>query len=95
MSEVACWGNLANAVVEQAVLDWRNAVTKIEDLMRTKNECEEFFLSDRFTLYSGIDGKILLEDLNKESRNERIKNMRRKHSTSGSKEEPEEEESLD
>lgn len=77
---VVSLGDLTNAVVEQAVLDWRNAVTKIEDLMRTKNECEEFFLSDRFTLYSGIDGKIMLADLNKESRHERIKNMRHKHS---------------
>lgn len=90
---VVSLGDLTNAVVEQAVLDWRNAVTKIEDLMRTKNECEEFFLSDRFTLYSGIDGKIMLANLNKESRHERIKNMRHKHSMG--KKYGSEEESLD
>lgn len=86
-------GNLANAVVEQAVLEWRNAVTKIEDMMRVKAECEEFFLSDRFTLFSGIDGSVLLDDLKKEDRYERLKNMRHKHSVGWKKDS--EEESLD
>lgn len=55
---------LGNAVVLQAVRDWR-AARKHHDT-RTMHECEEFFLSGRFNLFTGLDGEALLEKLRKE-----------------------------
>ena len=46
--------NLANAIVLQAVKDWRSAVRKLKKRPRydparqMKDECERFFLSDWF-----------------------------------------------
>ncbi len=57
---------LGYAVVIQAVKDYRMAV-------RTRNkyrriECEMFFQSDWFNAFSRLDGKVLLERLQKEVR---------------------------
>ena len=65
--------DLANAVVCRAADDWKLAVKRIKKSrkpskadMITKEECEEFFLSDRFKLFTELDGKLLLDKLKKE-----------------------------
>ena len=65
--------NLCNAVVNRAVEDWRLAVKRIKNSGKPsqtdifiKEECEEFFLSDRFNIFTQLDGKLLLDKLKKE-----------------------------
>lgn len=59
---------LRNAVVMQAVKDYKNDKNKRE-------ECERFFLSQYFTLFSDLDGKVIVDALK-----ERIeKNERNSH----------------
>ena len=64
--------NLANAIVLQAVKDWRAARKKLKK--RPKNEeaklmvkdCEDFFRSDWFTALTDVDGEVLLRKLQEE-----------------------------
>lgn len=63
---------LANAVVLQAVRDYRTAVKKIKrnrrnaDAGQIKKECERFFLSDHFNTFTEMDGRELLRKLERE-----------------------------
>ena len=64
--------NLANAIVLQAVKDWRAARKKLKK--RPKNEeaklmvkdCEDFFRSDWFTALTDVNGEVLLRKLQEE-----------------------------
>lgn len=73
--------NLGNAVVLQAVKDYRSARKKLARLPKSNKkrvserriqaeemirDCEEFFKSERFNVFSTIDGKALLEKLQQE-----------------------------
>lgn len=64
--------DLANAIILQAVRDWRKAVGKLKKWPRYRpatelqEECEEFFLSDWFTILTKVDGSDLLWKLKKE-----------------------------
>ena len=61
--------NLANAVILQAVKDWRSAVRKLKKRPRydparqMKEECEQFFLSEWFGELTEVDGGYLLRKL--------------------------------
>lgn len=63
---------LGNAVVLQAVKDYREAVKKLSRGKKnvvaeaTKNECERFFKSTYFNIFTQLDGKVLLSQLEKE-----------------------------
>lgn len=63
---------LGNAVVLQAVKDYRDAVKKLSRGKKnssaedTKKECERFFRSGHFNTFSGLDGNALLSMLEKE-----------------------------
>ena len=63
---------LGNAVVLQAVKDYREAVHKLSRGKRntnaesTKQECERFFQSPYFNVFTQLDGKALLSQLEKE-----------------------------
>lgn len=65
--------SLANAIILQAVKDWRDSVKKLKKRPRfqpaidMKKECEEFFLSDYFKILSSVDGCWLLNKLKKEA----------------------------
>ena len=67
------YSNLANAIVLQAVKDWRDAVHKLkkrpryEPAKQMKAECEEFFLSDWFTELANVDGSLILKKLQEEA----------------------------
>ena len=65
---------LGNAVVLMAVKDYRDAVKKLskgrkntaaEDM---KKECEKFFTSAYFNVFTFLDGKALLSQLEREVR---------------------------
>ena len=64
---------LANAVVKQAVDDWRLAVKKLkrrkrnQEAQRIKEDAEELFLSERFKSFTSLDGKTLLRKLKEEA----------------------------
>ncbi len=63
---------LANAIVLQAVKDWRAARRKLK--RKPQNEsarielesCERFFRSDWFTELTDVDGEVLLRKLYEE-----------------------------
>ena len=63
---------LGNAVVLQAVKDYRDAVNKLHRGKKnisaefTKQECEKFFESQYFNEFTNLDGKALLSNLQKE-----------------------------
>ena len=63
---------LGNAVVLQAVKDYREAVHKLSRGKKntiaesTKQECERFFHSPYFNVFTQLDGKALLSQLEKE-----------------------------
>ena len=68
---------LANAVVLQAVRDYRDAVKKLSRgktntaAEQMKNECERFFKSGHFNIFTELDGKVLLSQLEKEAEYDR------------------------
>ena len=65
--------NLANAVVLQAVKDYRDAAGKLsrgkKNIMaeQRKTECEMFFKSQYFNVFTDLDGVALLSQLEKEA----------------------------
>ena len=64
---------LGNAVVLQAVKDYRDAVKKLSrgkknsSAETTKAECERFFKSGHFNICTSRDGVALLSQLEKEA----------------------------
>ena len=64
---------LGNAVVLQAVKDYRDAVKKLSrgkknsSAEATKAECERFFKSGHFNIFTSLDGVALLSQLEKEA----------------------------
>ena len=63
---------LRNAVVMQAVKDYMNDKSQRE-------ECERFFLSQYFTLFSDLDGKVVVNALKERiEKNERNSHRRNK-----------------
>lgn len=70
---IRAYENLANAVIEQAVKDYRRARVKLAkeagDVMALKmrRETERFFRSAWFGQLTTLDGELLLEKLEEES----------------------------
>lgn len=64
--------NLANAIVLQAVKDWRSVArtlkkrSRYEPAKQMKEECERFFRSDWFEALTDVDGRIILKKLKQE-----------------------------
>lgn len=60
---------LADAIILQAVEDYRRAVRKLRkhsnnlEALRTKRTIEDFFLSDWFNTLCDLDGRQLLFDM--------------------------------
>lgn len=63
---------LANAIVLQAVKDYRTALKRVarypkdRDSLAVKNECERFFRSGWFGVLAGIDPEMLMRKLQME-----------------------------
>lgn len=68
----AAWEHLGNAVVEQAALDYLRAVKVLrthpedEDAAAMVRDCERFFCTSRIERFSAVDGRALLERLQRE-----------------------------
>lgn len=64
--------NLANAIILQAVKDYRTAWKKLKRNLKNKDaklmveDCERFFCSDWFGQLTSVDGKMLLKKLQEE-----------------------------
>lgn len=64
--------NLANAIILQAVKDYRKALKILKRHPRHKEakemvkDCEDFFESKWFSMLTNIDGKVLMEKLKQE-----------------------------
>ena len=66
------WENLANAIILQAVKDYREARKKLKK--RPKNEdaklmiadCEAFFRSEWYRTLTDVDGEMLIRKLREE-----------------------------
>ena len=73
VSSMDPYQSLGNAVVLQAVKDYRDAVKKLSrgkkntTAEQTKNECERFFRSGYFNVFTELDGNALLSQLEKEA----------------------------
>ncbi len=64
--------DLANAIILQAVKDYRNALIKLKKhpisriALNTKQEVEQFFRSNWYTYLTALDPEILIRKLNEE-----------------------------
>ena len=64
--------SLANAIVLQAVTDYRKALKalslngKNRDAKITKDECERFFRSSWYGMLTSVDGELLISKLQAE-----------------------------
>lgn len=69
------YGNLAHAIILQAVQDYRRLLRGklIPDNITEKvniKECEDFFLSDWFYTLTNVDGQTIINKLRREYQNE-------------------------
>ena len=66
------WLRLANAVIIQAEIDWREGTQRLkedpedEEAKALLEDAEEFFLSEDYLMFTHYDGKTLLNRLKRE-----------------------------
>ncbi len=64
--------NLANAIILQAVTDYRKALKLLKinnrnkEVLSNKRDCERFFRSNWYRMLTSLDGEILIEKLKAE-----------------------------
>ena len=69
MSDITNYENLANAIILQAVRDYRVALKCLKVNPRNKtaladrDEIERFFRSDWFSVLTSVDGEMLIRSL--------------------------------
>jgi hypothetical protein len=72
MSDITNYENLANAIILQAVKDYRMAMKclranpKNRTARADKDEIDRFFRSQWFTVLTSVDGEMLIRSLNME-----------------------------
>ena len=72
MSDITNYENLANAIILQAVKDYRMALKSLKanprnrTAMADKDEIEGFFRSDWFSVLTSVDGEMLIRSLQME-----------------------------
>ena len=72
MSDITNYENLANAIILQAVKDYRVALKclkvnpKNKSALADKDEVERFFRSDWFSALTSVDGEMLIRSLTME-----------------------------
>lgn len=72
MSDITNYENLANAIILQAVKDYRMALKSLKanprnrTAMADKDEIERFFRSDWFSVLTSVDGEMLILSLQME-----------------------------
>ena len=66
------YSNLGNAIILQAVKDYRDALRTLRynphstERQKMKSEVEKFFVSDLFSILTNIDGRMLMKKLQQE-----------------------------
>ena len=72
MSDITNYENLANAIILQAVKDYRMALKSLKanprnrTAMADKDEIERFFRPDWFSVLTSVDGEMLIRSLQME-----------------------------
>ena len=72
MSDITNYENLANAIILQAVKDYRMALNSLKANPRNrtaqadKTEIERFFRSQWYSALTSVDGEMLIRSLQKE-----------------------------
>ncbi|XVG96468.1 hypothetical protein ACGCUP_04405 [Eubacteriales bacterium KG125] len=72
MSDITNYENLANAIILQAVKDYRMALKSLKanprnrTAMTDKEEIERFFRSGWFSVLTSVDGEMLIRSLQME-----------------------------
>lgn len=72
MSDITNYENLANAIILQAVRDYRMALKSLKadpknrTALADKDEVERFFRSDWFSVLTSVDGEMLIRSLQME-----------------------------
>lgn len=72
MSDITNYENLANAIILQAVKDYRMALKSLKAnprnraAMADKDKIERFFRSDWFSVLTSVDGEMLIRSLQME-----------------------------
>ena len=72
MSDITNYENLANAIILQAVKDYRMALKSLKanprnrTAMADKDEIERFFRSDWFSVLTSVDSEMLIRSLQME-----------------------------
>lgn len=72
MSDITNYENLVNAIILQAVKDYRMALKSLKanprnrTAMADKDEIERFFRSDWFSVLTSVDGEMLIRSLQME-----------------------------
>ena len=72
MSDITNYENLANAIILQAVKDYRMALKSLKanprnrTAMADKDEIDRFFRSDWFSVLTSVDGEMLIRSLQME-----------------------------
>lgn len=72
MSDITNYENLANAIILQAVKDYRMALKSLKanprnrTAMEDKEEIERFFRSGWFSVLTSVDGEMLIRSLQME-----------------------------
>ena len=72
MSNITIYENLANAIILQAVKDYRMALKSLKANSRNstaradKAEIERFFRSQWYSVLTSVDGEMLIRSLQKE-----------------------------
>lgn len=73
MSDITNYENLANAIILQAVKDYRTALKCLKanprnkSALEDKGEIERFFRSNWFSVLTSVDGGMLIRSLQKEA----------------------------
>jgi len=69
MNDIDCYFNLAVAIVERAIFDYRKALRRLkldtEDVFAGDEaaSCEQFFMSDWFKILTNLDGKFVIDSI--------------------------------
>ncbi len=72
MSDITNYENLANAIILQAVRDYRMALKSLranpknKTALADKDEVERFFRSDWFSVLTSVDGEMLIRSMQME-----------------------------
>lgn len=75
MCYIECYQDLANAIIRQAIVDYKRAIKVLkknphsEKSEKVKEECEAFFNSDYYDLLTNVDSSYLINNIERVNKN--------------------------